>query len=83
MTIREKNAVQYNNALKKHYQHMPEIKRIDKQRKVPHGIQSAGKRKRIMLNSIARKEENERKHSKPGSKPFTSERNKHIVGVQK
>jgi WD repeat and SOF domain-containing protein 1 len=61
---------------------MPEIHRIDKQRKTPNAIRSAGKKKRVMLDSIARKEENERRHSKPGSKPYVSERNKHIVRVE-
>jgi WD repeat and SOF domain-containing protein 1 len=35
-----------------------------------------------MLESISRKEENVRKHSKPGSKPYISERNKHIIATE-
>ena len=83
LTVREKNSREYANALKERYKHMPEIHRIDKQRKVPTAISSAGKKKRSMLQSVVRKEENERKHSAPGSKPYKAERNKHVVTVEK
>ena len=51
-------------------------------RHVPKAIYSAGKTKRAMLDAIARREENERKHTTPGTVPFKSERKKHIVTVE-
>lgn len=50
---------------------------------VPKAIASASKTKRIMLDSRKRKEDNERRHSKPGSVPHKAERKKHIITVEK
>ena len=51
-------------------------------RHVPRVIYSAGKTKRVMLEAIARREDNERKHTAPGTVPYRSERKKHIVAVE-
>ena len=58
---------------------MPEIRRIDKHRRLPKAITKASERKKVMLQSIKNKEENRRKHSKPGAVPFKAERKKHIL----
>ena len=44
--------------------HMPEIKRIKRHRHLPKVVKKAGQIKAEELNSIKRREENERKHSK-------------------
>ncbi|KAI8854088.1 WD40-repeat-containing domain protein [Chytridium lagenaria] len=70
-------------SLKERYKHMPEIKRIDKQRHIPKDIISSSKRKRIMVESRKTKEDNERKHSAPGQVPYRAERKKHILKTGK
>ncbi|XP_065651483.1 DDB1- and CUL4-associated factor 13 isoform X2 [Hydra vulgaris] len=80
---RQRRDLKYSSKLKNQYQHHPEVKRILKHRHVPKLIHKEAKEKRIMLDSIKRKEENMRLHSKPGSMPVIPERKKHIVTVKK
>ncbi|TPX52136.1 hypothetical protein SeMB42_g01634 [Synchytrium endobioticum] len=58
---REQTAINYQNAIKNRYKGMSEIKRIDKHRHVPKAIISAQGKKKVMLGSRVRREENERK----------------------
>ncbi|KAJ3216923.1 rRNA-processing protein sof1 [Dinochytrium kinnereticum] len=80
---REQNALDYSKSLKERYKHMPEIKRIDKQRHIPKNIISVSKKKRVMIDSRKKKEDNERKHSAPGQVPYTAERKKNILKIEK
>ncbi|KAJ3196020.1 rRNA-processing protein sof1 [Irineochytrium annulatum] len=80
---REQNAIQYGESLKERYKHMPEIKRISKQRHVPKAIITASKTKRTMIESRKKKEDNLRKHSKPGTVAHKSERSKNVLTVEK
>ncbi|KAJ3069746.1 DDB1- and CUL4-associated factor 13, partial [Rhizoclosmatium hyalinum] len=80
---RQQNALEYNKALKERYKHMPEIKRIDRQRHLPKNIVSTTQKKHVMLDSRKKKEEKVRKHSKPGAVPYVAERKKHILAVEK
>lgn len=73
--------LEYDEALKERFKHMPEIRRIARHRHVPIVVKKAGEIKSIERDSIKRREENERRHSKPGSKPYRSEREKQIVGT--
>ncbi|RKO86767.1 Sof1-like domain-containing protein, partial [Blyttiomyces helicus] len=82
-TNRERNADNYAKSLKERYKHMPEIRRIDRHRKAPKAIKSATTTKRTMQDSEARKTDNLRKHSKPGSVPYEAERKKHILATEK
>lgn len=81
LTPREREASVYNERLKEKFAQHPQIKRIARHRHVPKSIYSAMKEKRIMKESLRRKEKNRRKHSKPGSVPFEVERAKNIVNV--
>jgi DDB1- and CUL4-associated factor 13 len=83
LSNREQAHVEYNQALVERYRHMPEIKRIDRHRRLPKSVTSAAYKKRVMTDSIKNKEENRRKHSRPGSVPYKSERKKHILAVEK
>ncbi|KAI9348552.1 WD40-repeat-containing domain protein [Obelidium mucronatum] len=67
---RQQNALEYNKALKERYKHMPEIKRIDKQRHLPRSIVSTTQKKHVMIDT------------NPGSVPFVAERKKHILTVE-
>jgi WD repeat and SOF domain-containing protein 1 len=61
---------------------MPEIAKIDRQRKIPKAISKANQKKHIMLQALKKREENRRKHSKPGSVPYKAERKKHILTTE-
>ncbi|CAI6335422.1 unnamed protein product [Periconia digitata] len=69
----------YNDALKERYKHMPEIRRIARHRHVPKVIKKAGEIKTEELKAIKRKEENERRHSKKGEVRRQAEREKMIL----
>ncbi|XP_033116003.1 DDB1- and CUL4-associated factor 13-like [Anneissia japonica] len=77
---REEAAFQYNEKLKEKYQHHPQIKRIARHRHVPRLIYKETQTIRIQRQSLKRKQDNRRKHSKPGTVPIVSEREKHVVG---
>ena len=74
---------QYRSALKDRYKSMPEISKIDKHRRLPRAITKATQKKSVMTSSVKNKEENRRKHSKPGSVPYVAERKKHILKEEK
>ncbi|KAJ3401290.1 DDB1- and CUL4-associated factor 13 [Chytriomyces hyalinus] len=78
---RQQASLEYNKALKERYKHMPEIKRIDRQRHLPRRIVSTTKKIHVMTDSRKKKEDNLRKHSRPGAVPFKAERKKHILTV--
>lgn len=78
---RERSKLEYDEALKDRFKYMPEIRRISKHRHLPSVVKNAKEIKDIETKSLKRREENERRHSKPGSKPYVSEREKQIVGT--
>lgn len=85
VTARQRAALEYGEALKERYRHMPEIKRIARHRHVPKPVKKAGDIKREELDALKRREENRRKHAKKtaGKDPRTSEREKMVLGVEK
>lgn len=82
-TAREQQKLDYEEHLKDKFKHMPEIRRIARRRHVPKAIKNTAERKREELEGLKRREDNLRKHSKPGSVPYTKERERHIVAQQK
>jgi WD repeat and SOF domain-containing protein 1 len=74
--------LQYDEALKERYKHMPEIRRIARHRHVPKQVKKAGEIKTEELASIKRKEENERRHSKKGKVRRQAEREKMILAKE-
>jgi DDB1- and CUL4-associated factor 13 len=78
-TARERQQLEYNDHLKEQFKHMPEIRKIARRRHVPKAINKEGEKVWTEIAAIKRKEENRRKHSKPGNVPYTVERTKHIV----
>eukprot|EP00111_Clytia_hemisphaerica_P005655 TCONS_00016425-protein len=79
---RQRRAMKYNQKLKDQYQHHPEVKKIMKHRHLPKLVYKIAKEKKVMLDSLKRKEENVQLHTKAGSVPKVAERKKHIVRVQ-
>ncbi|KAL7271199.1 Protein sof1 [Rhizina undulata] len=78
-SARERTAMEYNEALKERYKHMPEIKRISRHRHVPKPIKKAGEIKKVEEASIKRKEENRRRHSRKGEKRRIPQREAMVV----
>jgi len=76
LTTREESAMQYRRALVKKHQHLPEVQRIHRSRKIPKVIQKQTQQTRIQKESAERKQANRIKHSKPGTYKFESERTK-------
>jgi len=71
--------LQYDDALKERYKHMPEIKRIARHRHAPKQVKKAGEIKTEELAAVKRREENERRHSKKGKVRRQAEREKMIL----
>nr|POF10982.1 protein sof1 [Quercus suber] len=79
----QRQKLEYDDALKKRYSHMPEIKRISRHRHVPKQVKKAGEIKRVELNSLKRREENERKHSRLKEQKRKSDREKMVLATEK
>lgn len=82
-SARQRQKIEYDQALVRRYSHMPEIRRIKRHRHLPKTVKKAGEIKGEELKSIKRKEENVRKHSKKGSMPRQSERVKMVLATEK
>ena len=79
---RERAALEYQEKLVERYRHLPDVRRIERQRIVPGSIKGAQTKKRIMLESRKRREENDRRHRKEGERPIIAERSKAIIKVE-
>ncbi|ETW03219.1 hypothetical protein H310_05623 [Aphanomyces invadans] len=76
---RERKKLEYNDALKKRYQHLTEVKRIAKHRHVPKAIKKAAAAKQEGKERETKKLANVRKHSKPGKVPLVDIRKKSVI----
>ncbi|KAK2747673.1 rRNA-processing protein sof1 [Onygenales sp. PD_40] len=81
-SARQRQQLDYNEALKERYAHMPEIRRIKRHRRLPKAVKKAGEIKGEEIAAIKRREENMRKHSKKGTMPRHSEREKMILTTE-
>merc|ERR1712187_861129 len=79
LSDRERQASAYREALKVKFQKLPEISRIKRHIHVPKMIKRNTEKRRIMRDARARKEENRRKHSKPGAHPHVKMKKRHVV----
>ncbi|TQN74295.1 Protein sof1 [Colletotrichum shisoi] len=82
-TAKQRQALEYNEALVSRYSHMPEIRRIKKHRHLPTVIKKAGEIKNVELKSIKRREENERRHTKKQFERHKGEREKPVLAREK
>ncbi|KOS22620.1 Protein sof1 [Escovopsis weberi] len=82
-TARQRQALEYNDALVERYGHMPEIRRIKRHRHIPKVVKKAAEIKADEIKSIKRREENERKHSKKQFEARQSERTKMVITREK
>jgi len=81
-SARQRQKLEYDDALQARYKHMPEIRRIARHRRVPKQVMKAGEIKKEELDAIKRRQENERKHSWKGEKPRRSEREKMVLATE-
>jgi WD repeat and SOF domain-containing protein 1 len=82
-STKERQALEYGEALSERYAHMPEIRRIKRHRHIPKVVKKAGEIKAEELKSIKRKEENERKHTKKQHHKRKNEREKMVLASEK
>lgn len=76
---RERQALNYAEALKEKFATHPQVKRIARHRHVPKHILNAQKELRTIREKTKRKEANRRAHSKKGTIPIVSEKKRHVV----
>lgn len=82
-STKQRQALEYNEALSERYAHMPEIRRIKRHRHLPRVVKKAGEIKAEELKAIKRKEENERRHSKKQFQRRRAERDKIVLATEK
>ncbi|PVH80309.1 U3 small nucleolar RNA associated protein [Cadophora sp. DSE1049] len=81
-SAKQRQALEYSEALTERYAHMPEIRRIKRHRHIPKVVKKAGEIKTEELKAIKRREENERKHTKKQFKKRRNEREKMILATE-
>lgn len=82
-SAKQRQALEYNEALSERYGHMPEVRRIKRHRHLPKVIKKASEIKKEELKAIKRREENERKHTKKQFEKRKSERDKVVLAREK
>jgi len=82
-SAKQRQALEYNEALSERYAHMPEIRRIKRHRHIPKVVKKAGEIKGEELKAIKRREENERKHTKKQYQRRRNEREKMVLASEK
>jgi len=81
-SAKQRQALEYSEALTERYAHMPEIRRIKRHRHIPKVVKKAGEIKTEELKAIKRREENERKHTKKQFSKRRNEREKMILATE-
>lgn len=80
LSSRERAHVEYLDALKNKYRHMPELRRIERHRHLPRQIRKLTRTKRIEIESAKKREENHRRYQKDEKR--VPEREKPIVRTE-
>jgi WD repeat and SOF domain-containing protein 1 len=79
LKTRERVSLQYKEKLKEKYSMHPQISRIHRHHHVPKYVLNAKREHAIIKKSKKTREANTRRHSKPGSVPYVSEKKKKVV----
>ena len=74
LAAREEAALRYRRALMQKYEHLPEVRRIARGRRLPKLIKKQTQEALAQKEKRRRKEGNVVKHSKPGTKKFTDDK---------
>lgn len=80
-SARQRQKLEYDSALIERYQHMPEIRRIQRHRHLPKRIKKASEIRREEIKAIQRRDENRRRHSHDSARR-KSEREKMALAVE-
>ncbi|KAI6244502.1 hypothetical protein HI914_07376 [Erysiphe necator] len=78
-SAKQRQALEYNEALCERYAHMPEIRRIKRHRHIPKVVKKAREIKTEELKAIKRRQENERRHTKKQFEKRKDERTKMLL----
>ena len=83
-SARQRQSLEYGDALRKRYGHMPEIRRIERHRHVPKVVKKAGEIKREEITGVKRREERRRVHERKtvGAVQREGEREGMVVGIE-
>jgi WD repeat and SOF domain-containing protein 1 len=65
--------------LKKRFAHMPELQRINRDKKLPKFIKKASALRHIQTTSERRKQDNRKRHSKEGEEDVQPQRKRAVV----
>ena len=79
LTTREESAQRYRATLIKRHEHMPEVRKIYKSRKIPKTIRKQSAQMRIQKESADRKQANRIKYDRKGEYKFESVKEKAVV----
>lgn len=80
-STRQRAKMEYDAALTERFKHMPEIKKIQKARRLPKAVKVARDIKNEELEALRRRRDNRIKNSKKGTVGYEKEREKHILGT--
>lgn len=81
-SARQRQKLEYDDALKERYKHMPGIRRIMRHRRLPKQVKKAGEIKGEEVAALKRRVENERKHSRKGEVKRRPEREKMVLRTE-
>lgn len=82
-SARQRQALEYDEALKERYKHMPEIRRIRRHRHLPKQVKKAAEIKAEEVQALKRRAENLRRHSRKDAVKTVPEREKMVLAVEK
>ena len=76
---RQERKERFNDTVKKRFAHMPEVKRVQKDKKVPKSIKKAVAIKHIQTTSERRKQDNRKRHSRPEDVEMQPEKKRAVL----
>lgn len=82
-SARQRQALEYSEALSERYSHMPEIRRIKRHRHIPKVVKKASEIKNEELKALKKRQENERRHTKKQFEKRKNERVKMVLAAEK
>jgi WD repeat and SOF domain-containing protein 1 len=76
---RQERKERYMDTIKKRFSHMPEIKKIQRDKKLPKSIKKANSIKHIQATSERRKQDNRKRHSRAEDVAMEPERKRAVL----
>ena len=82
LSTRQRLKLEYDQALKDRYGHLPEIRRIGRHRHLPKVAVKQSQKKSVEMKAAKKRRQNERKHSANGSSVPVAEREKMVLAQE-